>query len=396
MTDYGPAIDAFLNERNGAARVALEQASSGSADAAARARQIADSTGIPWDVVQRNPDLAQRADYAARIDGFLKGNTNPKFAGWLTTNAALVHDDLDNIGAIGQAADAVKSFVPGVIKAAGSTLTGWREANTSAARLMVGGLRSVGAGGLADALEAPVLPWWASLSGILGKPGEALKSWGDALKPTGNSFGSQVGDALGQVGMQIGLAAATGGLSSAASVGTMLGQGFDQMAEDAREHGAAGTTAGDVATLAGGPITATAEKVGLDLLMKAPPQLRSRLLTYLTGIGLKVASEATQEATEQTAQNAAAKLAYDPNRDLTEGVGQSAEVGGAVGGLVEMLLGALPGKHRVIVTRDLSGARAVAQADAARERERATDMASRSCPNITRRCWATCKTSCPA
>ena len=69
-------------------------------DVAARATQLGRRTGLPTDVVSRNLPEVQRNVQLDDFDRVLENS--PTVATWLTeqNNAALAHDDVDNLGAL--------------------------------------------------------------------------------------------------------------------------------------------------------------------------------------------------------------------------------------------------------------------------------------------------------
>jgi hypothetical protein len=353
--DYGPQIDAYLarrgDEATGRARTALTLASGQNADQSAEAARIGGVLGVPVDVAQRNPEELRKIAYERQVDSFLA--KRPQLGDWMTENAPIVHDDLDNVGAVGQAFDLVKGLGQGAVgDFAGGTLRGMGELNAATGRLISRGIRAAGGTAVADALQAPVLPWWLTPGEILSRPGQMAVDAGEAIGPGRDTAGAQLGRGLGQVGGQIGLAVATGGVGSALSWGSMAGQGADQMAEFAERKGAEGTIGGDIGTLAGAAITGATERWGVGQLLEAlPPTIKGTFARYLANVGVRAASEGTQEMAEQFGQNAAAKALFAPDQDLAEGVGDSGKIGAGVGGLVGMIAGVTP-RHRRIIEAD--------------------------------------------
>lgn len=376
--DYGARIDAYLASRNdeatGRARTALTLAANGNADQAAAATRDGAALGVPAEVAQRNPEDVRRALYERQVDAFLA--QRPELRGWITDNAPVVHDDLDAVGFVGQAVDGLKGLGQGAVgDFAGGSLRGLAALNSSVARLMVRGIRAAGGDAAADALQAPVLPWWLAPSEILRRPGQMAVDAGEAIGPGRDTTGAQLGRGLGQVAGQIGLALATGGAGSALSWTTMAGQGADQMAEFAKAEGAEGTVGGDIGALAGAAITGATERWGVGKLLEAvPPTIKGTLARYLANIGVRAVSEGSQEMAEQFGQNAAAKALFAPDQDLLEGVGESGKIGAGVGGIVGALLGITP-QHRRIIESD---AAALDAEDRAAALKRAVDAVNGS------------------
>lgn len=132
--------------------------------------------------------------------------------------------------------------------------------------------------------------------------------------------------AVGNVGGQIGLAAATGGSSvPALAAGATT---FSQQQQQAKQAGKSDSSAFNIGVAQGG-VEAALEKVGLDKVLGAGGSVVRRF-------GTRSATEGGTEAVQQFASNVIKNRTYDPNQSLTEGVKEAAvfgAVGGGVGGV---------------------------------------------------------------
>lgn len=155
---------------------------------------------------------------------------------------------------------------------------------------------------------------------------------------------------LGQIAAQIPLYLTGLGLPSSAA------QMYDQGYQDAKQHGADEGTAAmaGIGNMPGAALEFAADKLQLgpvlDLVKagKAPPTslltslaekmgMGGRLGKAATGIAGAAATEAGTEAVQQVQSNAVAQALYDQDRELTEGAGQAALIGGLTGGTVRGL-----------------------------------------------------------
>jgi hypothetical protein len=126
------------------------------------------------------------------------------------------------------------------------------------------------------------------------------------------------------------------GLGLPASAGQLFDQGY-QDAKDSKADDDTAVAAG-VANLPSALLEFAAEKVQLAPLLKgfrAGKVSKEALSKALVKRGLQAfGAESTTEAAQQLLQNANARASYDLDRDLSEGVGQSALIGGLTGATV--------------------------------------------------------------
>ena len=180
----------------------------------------------------------------------------------------------------------------------------------------------------------------------LKAPGQFLKDIAKSIDvaPENRDWGNDVAAGVGQVAAQITAAILTGGAASAVSLGTMFGQGIDQVTDDVQRAGAYQTAAGDVAMLGGGVVTAVTEKFGLDLILnKIPATVRSKIGRILSGATV----EASQEIAEKVLNNLIAIGLYEPERPVFD---YSALYEGSVGGAVGAIVGAVLPGHKAVRT----------------------------------------------
>lgn len=113
---------------------------------------------------------------------------------------------------------------------------------------------------------------------------------------------------------------------------------------EAREKGSSINEAYGSAIVSG-MAEAALEKLGLDFMLKRFPGMNKMLQ-----MGLKAASEALQEGSQTLSENTIAKLGYDTERDLMEGVGRSALMGAILGAGAETVLGKFMGDTKISET----------------------------------------------
>ena len=146
-------------------------------------------------------------------------------------------------------------------------------------------------------------------------------------KQSDNRIIAGVSRAGGQLLAQTAAAAATGGSTiPSAAMGV---QTASSEYDNARQAGKGNDQA--VATgLAQGVVSGALEKVGFDKLGGGK--------SVLANVARGILSEGAQEGTQQLAQNLVAKGMYDPSRNVTEGVAESALIGGLTGGAAGPLM----------------------------------------------------------
>ena len=163
-------------------------------------------------------------------------------------------------------------------------------------------------------------------------------------------FETAVIEGLGQMGAQLGVAAATGGASTLAKGAqglALLGIPGMSVTENLRDAVQSGASPEEVrsAGAVGGAAAGLSELLPLgrvlNILDKGAPGLKKKIVNTLAVAGI----EAGQEALQQEIQNVWAKLTYDEQRDLTDGLAMSAGVGGTVGAITGLVASAVGGKR---------------------------------------------------
>lgn len=183
----------------------------------------------------------------------------------------------------------------------------------------------------------PAIPYWMNIETFGERAAEDVED----LLPTIDdpTFVEEVLGGVGQVGSQIAIALATGGIGSSVS---LFSQGYDitsdkleqtREAEEQRWEG--------FAKVLGGSVSAITERYQLDVLMRRiPARYRARIVRMLLGAG----SEATQEILEDVGQNLVI-MGFDPSRaslPSLEEIQHQGAVAGTVGGLVSAII---PGRN---------------------------------------------------
>lgn len=345
---YDTILDQDKQRRNTALAAALQPAAATDPDKHAANLDLAKKTGLPVGAVEMDPASVQAEQHMKDVvDSVSK---SPLLQAWYTQddNAVLAMDDYVPLTGLESAmqtvGDVAKSPFRGFDYSVGQGIQGLGALNDAAARGISGGLRAIGLGGAADALEAPVLPYWTNPSEWARGAGKYIQDLGGpALSEDRQNFATQVGEGLGSL---IGQAVATR-LNPTAGVTLMAGQGAEQQAEQADAAGADPDQKAKAVVL-GAAITAASEKLGLDLLLdRLPPKIKNKAAQWLVDKALAAGIEGTEEGVEQLANNIVAQMIYDPNNPIMAGVADNASIGAAVGGIARALLGVHGRTHEV-------------------------------------------------
>lgn len=114
-TPADDAADQVVGRKKALLAYSLRLASQQSPDAAAKARTVADQTGLPEGMAARNPAQADGVAKAQRAPDILV--KHPELAKWLTTpkNAVVAHDDLDNLTNLDHVVQSVGQDVTGIL-----------------------------------------------------------------------------------------------------------------------------------------------------------------------------------------------------------------------------------------------------------------------------------------
>ena len=364
--DYGTAADSLIQNRHDSSlNPKIRNAVKKDPATVIKIDGIAKKTGLPKSAIEHDPKEAGAIARAQEIKGALTDAPVTKAFVSKNNNIEAAHDDVENLRLI--------ELIWAGLDWAGKSAT--KMGSEFAARpedylraIPKGATQFVAAvpGGLADTYDvatnlisypvllamgkeygektgAPELPWWLTPSGVFHSGSDEIKKIGDAVGPENSDFGTDTLAGVGEMAAQIALAIATRGKSAAPFLTSLFGQGVDIASGMVEEAGAKNTPGGDLATVAGGAITAITEKYGLDLLLnKIPAAMTSNIYRILSSAG----SEGSQEIIEQVLQNLSALFAYGRDKEkgvvgaaLGDGVLYEGGVGGAVGGLMQTALG---------------------------------------------------------
>lgn len=304
-------------------------------DAWATAKRKGAALGLAPEIVSRNPAEVRKLELQQSLDQVRK--TNPALADWLVRddNLTLAQDDTESLGFIGRALEYPTEIASGFNSFVGAGISGLGDINDAVANRATAGLRAVGLGKVADALEAPILPAWANPSKIARGVGDTIVEQTVYETPEERrNMGHDVAQGLGSL---VGQVVATY-VNPAAAVTLTAGQGAEQQATRAEGEGAS-TADKSNAVLIGATITAATEKMGLDILLeRLPPAIKNKAAQWVADKILAAGAEGAQEGLEQVAHNAVAQLTYAPDSPLLEGVGDNATLGALVGGLARTVL----------------------------------------------------------
>ena len=317
----------------------------------ANIRSLALSTGKTVDEVRQDLEGSEREFQFNLLIG--SANAAPVTAQFVSDagTLALVREDVPELTLFEHTLRKTGSLIGGAGKAIGGSLSGLAQLNRIAgANLMnafKGGLYAIGADNLVKALDDfdvnNPIPWYLDPTQILSRPGGEIKKGADSISPDDPTFVEQVLGGVGQVAAQWAVAIASGGIAGTVSTVSLLGQGADQQADQIKKSIKDGKNIGDqedidLAIVLGASVTAVTERYGLNRMFNAIPKIaRGKMIRILRGAG----EEGAQELLEGLGQNLVHMGLIDPTSSVTEGVAEAANVGAAVGGLVQL---AIPGK----------------------------------------------------
>ena len=182
---------------------------------------------------------------------------------------------------------------------------------------------------------------------------EQERSWlmSQAAPPFGygSSFAYQTGRILGNFLPYIALGATGGEAGMAASLVGMFGQSYDESFKTAKRYGASSEDAHSAAAINALAQTGLASIPIGDLVSSVPPALRTTFLDSLKDTirqGMKTAAIMTGVgAADQVADNLTAKVFYDPNRSIADGLKDALGPNAAAGFLMGAITGFRPPVH---------------------------------------------------
>lgn len=313
-------------------------------DTEAQLQKLSERTGVPLEVVRMKRPEVEVQEKLANFDYEKVIKETPKLSAWLADpkNAALAHDDWENLSALERAfhsvADYPRALAGGLVgDAVGRTLSGAAELIEVGARAVDRPINYLTG---ANPFETLVTAGGANINPIqsLKATGKNIKTLGDWMKPPTErqNLGTDVAGGIGQIGGQIATHLLTGGLLT---VPTMLAQGADVMAEKTAKD-VADPALKDAAILAGGAITAITEKYGLDkILNRVPPEIKNRTLRFIADKVAAGGIEAGQEFTEGLLHDLTRRVLTNKDAEVLEGVEREMTAAALSAAIVRTALG---------------------------------------------------------
>lgn len=313
-------------------------------DTEAQLQKLSERTGVPLEAVRLKRPEVEVQEKLANFDYEKVIKETPKLSAWLADpkNAALAHDDWENLSALERTfhsvADYPRALAGGLVgDAVGRTLSGAAELIEVGARAVDRPINYLTG---TNPLETLVTAGGPNINPIqsLKATGKNIKTLGDWMKPPTErqNLGTDVAGGIGQIGGQIATHLLTGGLLT---VPTMLAQGADVMAEKTAKD-VADPALKDSAILAGGAITALTEKYGLDkILNRVPPEIKNRTLRFIADKVVAGGIEAGQEFTEGLMHDLARRTLTNADAELLEGVGREMSAAALSAAIVRTALG---------------------------------------------------------
>lgn len=339
---YDTILDEFSAQQDKALQQSLTQALKVAPQQAATTQQLANASGLPQDVVERNKDAVQQQVKLRELQSLLAAS--PILARQMQDEnfAKLAHSDANTLSTIERLWRGTSS---GVNIGFGMGFAGIGDvANIVQRNLSEGFARTF--------LPTPIGGWDKVDNASLAGPmiGQDWQTFGNFLKAQGRqleipqlqqTFFDQVLAGVGQVASQVTVGALTGGGGSAAF---LYGQGANAMTEKVQGDNAS-QGAKDLAVLGGAGVTALTEKWALDKLLgpMAVP-IQNQLGAALTRIGIAGASEGAQETIESISQDALRQYLTNPDAEIQVGQAfQEGGVGATVGAIVRSVVEAAAG-----------------------------------------------------
>ncbi|MCP4127349.1 MAG: hypothetical protein GY753_09835 [Gammaproteobacteria bacterium] len=325
--DFDSLLEPVLRAENVQIGQQLISASQEDPDRMARGVELGDQYGIEHVAAAANLEelevRAQEDNNQQILD------QNPALRQWAMEggNLSLASDDLEN-------------------------LSWWERIEDSTLRLGSGFTSLPGMGGLGvgQALEAAT-DWVVDMTGAeftgerpKGPMSESLKSFGRTWQAYGEEIRPDrepdaIGDVfegLGQLGAQVGLTLAPGGLFL--STTAFAGMGYNMAYERAKQSGAGEGVARSAGAF-GAIATSVSERLGIDfLLRKIPKRAKEKWLRGIGDILLSGGVEAIEEYVEGVLHNAIALNLYDPETKLWTTDGREEQAAGFAAGIFRTLM----------------------------------------------------------
>lgn len=340
---YADNIRARVEREQEVLRQSLMQSVNKNPDQVAQIEKLAQQTGIPQAVVERNlakvvaEKRTRELEETARMSPILARQlSDPTFA-------SVAYDDTQNLSGmefvLTKGRDWAGSLGKGAIgQGAGSVLSGFGELYGVAVRRLEGALDQVLPNSAMSFLRKPVLPWYLAPEQVLKRPGQQLKEFGKTMgAPEGRrGLDTDVIEGIGQLGFQIAAFLTTGGTISSTM---MYGQGADIMADKTRKDDATQAQK-DAAIVTGAGVTALAERYGLNkILEKIPADARNRTLRFIGDKIKAYGQEFGQEVVEGLLHDITRRVATNENAPILEGALEEGNAAGLAAAIVRSALG---------------------------------------------------------
>src|SRR5690606_25135412 len=129
-------------------------------------------------------------------------------------------------------------------------------------------------------------------------------------------------------------------------VPSLFAQGADIMGERAQDAGTAGTFDADAAIIAGGSVTALAERLGIGrILQRLPAGVRDQFSRRVVDIAAAGGTEAATEVVEGVAQDVLTRALVDEDFEIAEGIEREAIAAGSAGAILRAVVQGVAGRR---------------------------------------------------
>ncbi|PUB87080.1 MAG: hypothetical protein DBP02_02210, partial [gamma proteobacterium symbiont of Ctena orbiculata] len=313
---------------------------------------LSERSGIPEPLIESDLQSYEQEDTWRRINYNRLLRESPGLARWLEQerNAKLASDDLDALEAAEKGLTGIADVGRSVMSGAADQGLGQAVQGAGSAYTHIGGALSnfVPFRDELDEALAPLAPY-VDVGGGLQALGELVSGVGEDIRPPEErrGFHTEVGEAFGQLGAQIGLTL----LNPTVGAGSFGFVGYQHGLEEARAAGASEDQQIAAATLTG-LATLASEKTGIDLLLKRiPPKIRHRGIRFLVDTALAGGIEAVEERVEGILQDLIRKGVYDPEHEVDYNFGREEGVALTAAGIVRAMLHGMT-KGRSLMTSE--------------------------------------------
>ena len=337
---YQSVIRERIDQQDEALRQSLMVSVGKDPDQMAQIQKLADQSGMPVELVQRNiasivrDQRVNQLKESARFSPVLARQlSDPDFA-------ALAYDDTERLSSLEyvltRPVDWSRAALEGAIgTAAGRGISGAGALYGVGVRNLDAALERILPNSTMGFLRTPV-PSFLSPEHVLRGVGGQLEGVGDIIgvPQERRTFDVEVAGAVGQLGAQIAFYLTNPVFGTA----LMLGQGASIM-EEMVEDDDASQAAKDMAIVSGALITGITERMGIEFILnKLPPKIRNRTLRYIANAAMGGGVEAAQEVVENILHDLARRFYTDADAEMFEGLLDEASVAGVAGAIVRAAL----------------------------------------------------------